>query len=599
MEIRNIAIIAHVDHGKTTLMDAIMKQVGVAKEGFSMDSNALEQERGITIYAKNASITYKDTKINIVDTPGHADFGSEVERVLRSIDTVLLLVDAQEGPMPQTRFVLKKSLELGMKPIVLINKIDKPAARPKEVMDEILELFIELGATDEQLDFTTIYSIGRQGIAKRKLEDESTDLCPLLDTIIELVPPAKSDTSAPLRMQPFNLAYDSYTGRLGLGRIYEGTIKVGQNVTIKKPTGEVRIGKVTKLYTFEGLDRKEVNEAGAGDIAMVAGLPDIFIGETICENADQEPLHAINVDEPTIALNFLVNNSPFAGREGKFVTTRQIRERLEKELEVNVGLRIDFNPPIIAGQPDTFKVFGRGELHVSVLLENMRREGFELQVSQPQVIIKEIEGIKSEPFEEVIADVRTEFSGEVIRKLSVRKGIMTNMTEREGITRLTFEIPTRGLLGYRGEFVIDTKGEGILSARFIEFRPHVGIIEKHEFGSMVSMENGEAVGFALWNLQERGVLYIGAGVPVYAGMILGNTSKGEDLEVNPTKGKVLSNYRSAGKDDAISLIPPFSLTIERGLEIMHEDDYLEITPESVRLRKKLLTANDRSKAKRS
>lgn len=595
MQIRNIAIIAHVDHGKTTLMDAIMKQVGLAKEGFSMDSNALELERGITIYAKNAAIIYKDTKINIVDTPGHADFGSEVERVLRSIDTVLLLVDAQEGPMPQTRFVLKKSLELGMKPIVLINKIDKPASRPKEVMDEILELFIELRATDEQLDFHTIYSIGRQGIAKRNLEDESTDLSPLLDAILELVPPALSKIDAPLRMQPFNLAYDSYTGRLGLGRIYEGTIKVGQNVVIKKHTGETRTGKVTKLYTFEGLDRKEVEEAGAGDIAMVAGLPDIFIGETICENLDQEPLHAINVDEPTIALNFLVNNSPFAGREGKFVTTRQIRERLEKELEVNVGLRIDFNPPVIAGQPDTFKVFGRGELHVSVLLENMRREGFELQVSQPQVIIKEIDGVKSEPFEEVTVDVKSEFAGEVIQKLSTRKGIMTNMLEREGITRITFEIPTRGLLGYRGEFVIDTKGEGILSARFIDFKAHVGPIEKHEFGSMVSMENGEAVGFALWNLQERGTLYIGAGISVYEGMILGNTSKGEDLEVNPCKGKVLSNYRSAGKDDAIALIPPYSLSIERGLEIMHETDYLEITPESVRLRKQKLKKNDRDK----
>jgi len=600
MEIRNIAIIAHVDHGKTTLMDGIMKQLGVAKEGFSMDSNALELERGITIYAKNASIEYKGTKINIVDTPGHADFGSEVERVLRSIDTVLLLVDAQEGPMPQTRFVLKKSLELGMKPIVLINKIDKPAARPKEVLDEILELFIELGATDEQLDFTTIYSIGRQGIAKRKLEDVSTNLDPLLDTILELVPAAPSNTTIPLRMQPFNLAYDSYTGRLGLGRIYEGKIKVGQNVVIKKPTGETRTGKVTKLYTFKGLDREEVNEAIAGDIVMIAGLADIFIGETICETPDQEPLHAINVDEPTIALNFLVNNSPFAGREGKFVTTRQIRERLEKELEVNVGLRIDFSPVVLPGQPDTFKVFGRGELHVSILLETMRREGFEVQVSQPQVIIKEIDGVKNEPFEEVTADVRSDVAGEVIRKLSMRKGLMTNMVEREGITRLTFEIPTRGLLGYRGEFVVDTRGEGILSARFIGFRPHVGIIEKHEFGSMISMENGDAVGFALWNLQERGVLYIGAGVPVYEGMVLGNTSKGDDLEVNPCRGKVLSNYRSSGKDESITLIPPFTLSIERGLEIMHNDDYLEITPESVRLRKQQLKKSDRDKgAKKS
>ncbi|MEK7607602.1 MAG: translational GTPase TypA [Patescibacteria group bacterium] len=579
MEIRNIAIIAHVDHGKTTLMDGIMKQSGVAKEGFSMDSNALEQERGITIYAKNASIEYKGTKINIVDTPGHADFGSEVERVLRSIDTVLLLVDAQEGPMPQTRFVLKKSLELGMKPIVLINKIDKPAARPREVMDEILELFIELGATDEQLNFKTIYSIGRQGMAKRNLTDDSRDLTPLLDTIIELVSPAPSNINIPLRMQPFNLAYDSYTGRLALGRIYEGRVRVGQNVFIKKPTGETRTGKVTKLYTFLGLDRKEVDEAYAGDICLLAGLPDIFIGETICESNNQIPLPAIAVDEPTIALNFMVNNSPFAGREGKFITTRQIRGRLEKELEVNVGLRIEFS------DGDTFKVYGRGELHISILLENMRREGFELQVSQPQVIIKEIKGIKSEPFEEVLADVRKEISGEVIKKLSLRKGIMTNMREHTGITRMTFEIPTRGLLGYRSEFVVDTKGEGILSSHFIGFRPHVGVIEKHEFGSMISMENGNAVGFALWNLQERGTLYITAGVPVYEGMIIGNTSKGNNLDVNPCKGKVMSNYRSAGKDEAIDLTPPFTLTIERALEIMHESDYLEITPASVRLRR--------------
>lgn len=600
MEIRNIAIIAHVDHGKTTLMDGIMKQAGVAKDGFSMDSNALEQERGITIYAKNASIEYKGTKINIIDTPGHADFGSEVERVLRSIDTVLLLVDAQEGPMPQTRFVLKKSLELGMKPIVVINKIDKPAARPKECLDEILELFIELGATDAQLDFHTIYAIGRQGIAKRHLEDDSKDLTPLLDSILELVPPAPSDTSKPLRMQPFNLAYDSYTGRLGLGRIYEGKIREGQNVFIKKPTGETRTGKVTKLYSFTGLDREEVDEAGAGDIVMVAGLSDIFIGETICEDESQEPLHAINVDEPTIALNFLVNNSPFAGREGKFVTTRQIRERLEKELEVNVGLKINFSPAPGEGIPgvDTFKVYGRGELHISILLETMRREGFELQVSQPQVIIKEIDGIKCEPFEEVTADVRNEVSGEVIRKLSQRKGIMTHMFERDGITRLTFEIPTRGLLGYRGEFVVDTRGEGILSSRFVGFRPHVGVIEKHEFGSMISMETGDSVGFALWNLQERGVLYIGAGVPVYEGMIIGNTSKGDDLDVNPCKGKVMSNYRSAGKDEAIDLIPPFTLTIERGLEIMHESDFLEITPQSIRLRKQYLKKVDRDKASR-
>lgn len=592
MDIRNIAIIAHVDHGKTTLTDALMKQTGmITADGASMDSNALEQERGITIYAKNTSVNYKGTKINIVDTPGHADFGSEVERVLRSIDTVLLLVDAQEGPMPQTRFVLKKSLELGLKPIVIINKIDKPAARPDEVHEEILELFIELGANDAQLDFPLVYAIGRQGIAKKKLTDESTDLSPLLDTILEKVPVAGSDSSAPLRMQPFNLAYDNFLGRLAVGRIYEGSIKTGDNVIVKKTTGEIVKGKITKLFTFEGIKRTEIDIATAGDIVMVAGLPTIYIGDTVCVNEGQTLLPAIAIDEPTISLNFLVNDSTFAGREGKFVTTRQIKDRLEKELEVNVGLKVDF-------QNDYYRVFGRGELHISILLETMRREGFELQVSQPQVIIKEIEGVKSEPFEEVTVDVRTELSGGVIEKLTRRKGMLTNMKDTDGACRLTFDIPTRGLLGYRGEFVIDTKGNGILSARFVGFRPYAGPINKHTFGSMISMETGKSVAFALWNLQERGILYIGPGTDVYAGMIVGNVTKGDDLDVNPMKAKVMSNYRSSGKDEAIDLVPPFLLTIERGLEIMQEDEYLEITPKNVRLRKQALTRNDRAKLAR-
>lgn len=593
MDIRNIAIIAHVDHGKTTLTDALMKQTGmITADGASMDSNALEQERGITIYAKNTSVNYKGTKINIVDTPGHADFGSEVERVLRSIDTVLLLVDAQEGPMPQTRFVLKKSLELGLKPIVIINKIDKPAARPDEVHEEILELFIELGANDAQLDFPLVYAIGRQGIAKKKLTDESTDLSPLLDTILEKVPVAGSDSSAPLRMQPFNLAYDNFLGRLAVGRIYEGSIKTGDNVIVKKTSGEIVKGKITKLFTFEGIKRTEIDIATAGDIVMVAGLPTIYIGDTVCVNESQTLLPAIAIDEPTISLNFLVNDSTFAGREGKFVTTRQIKDRLEKELEVNVGLKVDF-------QNDYYRVFGRGELHISILLETMRREGFELQVSQPQVIIKEIEGVKSEPFEEVTVDVRTELSGGVIEKLTRRKGMLTNMKDTDGACRLTFDIPTRGLLGYRGEFVIDTKGNGILSARFVGFRPYAGPISKHTFGSMISMETGKSVAFALWNLQERGILYIGPGTDVYAGMIVGNVTKGDDLDVNPMKAKVMSNYRSSGKDEAIDLVPPFLLTIERGLEIMQEDEYLEITPKNVRLRKQALTRNDRAKLART
>ena len=592
MEIRNIAIIAHVDHGKTTLTDALMRQTGmVTEEGISMDSNTLEKERGITIYSKNASLFYKDTKINIVDTPGHADFGSEVERVLRSIDSVVLVVDAQEGPMPQTRFVLKKSLELGLKPIVVINKIDKPAAQPDVVQEEVFELFLDLGASDEQLDFPVVYAIGREGIAKLHMEDEGKDLTPLLETILAKVHPANADVNAPVRVQSFNLGYDNFLGRLAIGRIYEGKIKVNDNVVIKKPTGETRTGRITKLYTFEGLSRKEVTEAEAGDIAMLAGLPDIFIGETICASADQEALPAISIDEPTISLNFLVNDSPFAGREGKFVTNKQLRERLEKELEINVGLRIDF-------EGDHYKVYGRGELHIAILLENMRREGYELQVSQPQVIIKDIDGVKSEPFEEVTIDVPDVSAGTIIEKMGRRKGTMTNMKQLNGQTRMIFEIPTRGLLGYRGEFVIDTKGEGIMSSRVIGFQPYAGEIQKRDVGSMISMATGKALGFSLANLQERGTLYIGPSTEVYEGMVVGNASKGLDMAVNPIKGKQLTNMRASGSDDAIQLTPAWELSIERGLEIMAEDEYLEITPKSVRLRKQYLTEVERKRASR-
>ncbi|MFO0718857.1 MAG: translational GTPase TypA [Candidatus Paceibacterota bacterium] len=582
MEIRNIAIIAHVDHGKTTLTDAIMKQTGAAEEGATMDSNALERERGITIYAKNTSISYKGTKINIVDTPGHSDFGSEVERVLRSIDTVLLVVDAQEGPMPQTRFVLKKSLELGLKPIVIVNKIDKPAARPKEVVDEVLELFFDLGASDEQMNFTTVYAVGRDGTAKMNLEDEAKDLTPLLETILKQVPPAPSDTSAPLRMQTFNLGYDNFLGRLAVCRVYEGKIKVGEPVVVKKVDGTNYSGKLIKIFTFEGIQKKEINEATAGDIVMIAGLPQIYIGETICQNVDQEALPAIKIDEPTISLNFLVNDSPFAGREGKYVTGRQIRDRLEKELEINVGLKVNFN------EGEHFTVYGRGELHIAILLENMRREGFELQVSQPNVILKEIDGVTYEPFEEVIVDVPDESAGAVIARLGERKGILTNMKQEQGHQRIIFEIPTRGLLGYRGQFVIDTKGEGIISSRFTEFKPHVGEIKKQSYGSMVSMAGGKALAFSLANLQERGVLYIEPTTEVYEGMIVGNVTKGDTMYVNPTKGKQLTNMRASGSDEGIFLVPAFKLSIERAMEIMAEDDFIEITPESVRLRKKSL-----------
>ena len=592
MEIRNIAIIAHVDHGKTTLTDAIMRQTGEFVEGMSMDSNTLEKERGITIYAKNTATFYNGTKINIVDTPGHADFGSEVERVLRSIDSVLLVVDAQEGPMPQTRFVLKKSLELGFRPIVVINKIDKPAANPNLVEEQVLELFMELGASDEQLDFTVVYAIGREGIAKKFITDESKDLTPLLDTILEEVPAAPSLINTPLRAQPFNLGYDNFLGRLAVSRVYEGKVKVGETVYIKKPSGEMRSGKITKIFTFKGIAKIEAEEASAGDIAIIAGLPDIYIGETITTDQGAEPLPAIKVDEPTIALNFLVNNSPFAGREGKFVTSRQIRERLEKELEINVGLKIDFSPS------DSFRVFGRGELHVAILLENMRREGYELQVSQPQVILKEEGGVTMEPYEEATIDVPNEFQGAVIERLGKRAAVMTGMTAHDTMARLTFEGPTRGLLGYRGQFMIDTKGEGIFSSRVIGFKPHAGKIEKRAVGSMISMTSGKALGYALWNLQERGTLYIGPGTEVYEGMVIGNTSKGEEMSVNPTKGKQLTNVRASGTDEAINLVPPFELTIERGLEIMSEDEFLEITPSSTRLRKQYLNDSERAKARR-
>jgi len=593
MEIRNIAIIAHVDHGKTAITDALMKQTGmVSDESASMDSDVLEKERGITIYSKNASIFYKGAKINIVDTPGHADFGSEVERVLRSIDSVLLVVDAQEGPMPQTKFVLKKSLELGLKPIVILNKIDKPAANPDAAHDQVLELFMDLGASEEQLDFKVIYAIGRDGIAKKNLKDDSKDLTPLLDMILEEVPPAPSNTFVPFKMQPFNLGYDDFLGRLAIGRIYEGTVRSGEKVIVKKPSGETRTAFITKISTFYGIERREVKKAEAGDIVMIAGIDDIYIGETICADAGQDPLPAITIDEPTIAINFLVNNSPFAGREGKFVTIRHIRERLKKELEVNVGLRVDFS------SNDSFQVFGRGEMHLAILLENMRREGYELQISQPQVIIKQEDGIKKEPFEEAVIDVPDEFSGTVIEKMSKRKGVMLDMKFRNGNARLIFEIPTRGLLGYKNEFIMDTRGEGILCARVIGFKPCAGSIEKRSAGSMVSMTTGKALGFSLYNLQDRGRLYIGPNIEVYEGMVIGNASKGVDLNVNPIKGKHLTNMRASGSDEALRLVPHIEVTLERGMEIMAEDEYLEITPKSVRLRKKLLTKNERTTAKR-
>jgi len=591
MEIRNIAIIAHVDHGKTTLTDMILKQTGMNEANVSMDSNALEQERGITIYAKNTSVFYKDTKINILDTPGHADFGSEVERVLRSIDSVLLIVDAAEGPMPQTKFVLKKSLELGLKPILVLNKIDKPGSDVQKAHDEVYELFFDLGATDEQLDFETVYAIGRDGTAKLKMEDELKDLSPLLDLILEKVPAASDSAkdSAPLQAQVFNLAYDNFLGRMGVCRVYSGTLKDGSTITAKAIDGQNFTGRVTKLFTFEGFEKKAVSEATTGDIVMLAGIPDIYIGHTLVDDVATENLSEIHVDEPTLSLNMFVNDSPFGGKTGKFLTSRQIRDRLEKELEVNVGLKVDF------GSGAEFKVFGRGELHLAVLLEQMRREGFELAVSQPEIIVKEIDGQKCEPYEEATVLVPEEFQGAVIEKMGNRKGVMMDMKQERGQTRILFRVPTRGLLGYRNEFIVDTKGEGILTSVFLEFAPYAGEIKKTEYGSMVSMANGKSLAFSLGTLQERGVLYISPTVEVYEGMVIGYTSKGDDMMVNPTKGKQLTNMRSSGTDGITQLTPPFDLSLERALGMMRDDEYLEITPENVRLRKKYLTESERKK----
>jgi GTP-binding protein len=596
MEIRNIAIIAHVDHGKTTLTDGLLEQTGMVTRGVSMDSNDLEKERGITIYAKNTSVMYKDTKINILDTPGHADFGSEVERVLRSVDSVCLIVDAAEGPMPQTKFVLKKSLELGLKPMVILNKIDKPAADIEMAEEAIYELFFELGATEEQLDFPVVYAKGRDGQATRDKNslDKMDNLFPILDLVLEHVPNVATAEaqSGNLQAQVFNLAYDNFLGRLGIMRVYQGSLKDAQVVTVKNHDGKSFTGKITKLFTFQGLERIEIKEAQAGDIVMIAGIPDIFIGQTLVDNDATELLPAITVDEPTISLSMFVNDSPFAGKVGKLLTSRQIRERLEKELEINVGLIIDFSDQA------RFKIFGRGELHLAVLIENMRREGFELAVSQPEVIIKEINGVKSEPFEEATILVPEEFAGAVIEKLGKRKGLMQEMTPTDAGTKLVFHVPTRGLMGYRNEFIIDTKGEGIFTTVFHSFMPYVGMIERSEFGSMVSMATGKALGFSLANLQQRGVLYIDPNTEVYEGQVIGYTSKGEEMMVNPTKGKQLTNMRASGTDENIKLIPPFLLSLERGLGMMGDDEYLEVTPDAVRLRKEFLKESDRKRGGR-
>ncbi|MEK7590873.1 MAG: translational GTPase TypA [Patescibacteria group bacterium] len=596
MTIRNIAIIAHVDHGKTTLVDALLKQGGAFEahevvQELVMDSNDQERERGITIYAKNASIHYKDCRINIVDTPGHADFGSEVERILRTVDSVLLLVDAQEGPMPQTKFVLMKSLQLGMKPIVIINKIDKPAARPLKVVDMVFDLFVKLGARDDQLDFPYLFTIAREGIAKKKLEDTSKDLNPLFDLILEHVPPANQNTAAVFRMQPASLDYDNYVGRLAVGRVVEGELTAGAKVYIKANGKPTRTARVTKIFAYQGIRRVEVKNASAGDIVTLSGIPDINVGETITTEENAEILPAIEIDPPTVSMNFLVNNSPFAGKEGKLVTTRHIKTRLEKEKETNVGLVVEE----IAGT-DSYKVSGRGELHLSVLLEKMRREGFELQVSRPQVIMRDGPKGKEEPMEQVIIDVPEECTGTVIDLLSRRKGELVDMKTEAAHTRLEFKVPTRGLLGFRGEFIIETRGEGILTHSFMSYEPYKGDLPDRTRGSIISMLHGTATAYDIWKIQERGAMFITPGTVMYAGMIIGESAKDQDLVVNLTKGKKLTNVRASGSDEAIQLTPVQPMTLEQALEYIADDELVEVTPKSIRLRKKILVEHERKRA---
>lgn len=593
---RNIAIIAHVDHGKTTLVDALLKQSGVFRDNEAvevcvMDSNDQEKERGITIYAKNTAVFYKDVKINIVDTPGHADFGSEVERVLRMVDSVCLVVDAYEGPMPQTKFVLKKALSLWLRPIVIINKIDKPTARPDEVVDMLFDLFVQLGATDEQLDFPVVYAIAREGIAVRKLTDEKKDISPIFDVILEHVAAADNDLEKPFRMQIANLAYDNYLGRLGIGRVYEGVVKVGQTVTILGNNGVKRSGKISKCFTSLGLKRNEVTTAEAGDIVTIAGISDIYVGETVSSVPEFEPMPAITIDEPTLKMEFRVNDSPFAGKEGKYVTSRNIRERLEKELEMNVGLKVDFE----GSDGNGYNVSGRGELHLSVLIESMRREGFELCVGAPQVIFHEEGGKKQEPIEQVTVFVPESDAGSIIEALGKRKGLVKNMDTKNGITNLEFEVPTRGLLGFRSQFVTQTKGEGIIYSAFSHYEDYKGTIEKREVGSMISGVGGSAMAYSLWKLEERGPIFIDPQTEVYEGMVIGEHLKWGDLVVNPTKNKQLTNMRASGTDEAVRLTPPRKFTLEEALDYISSSEYVEVTPLNIRIRKKGLTEAERKR----
>ena len=593
--IRNIAVIAHVDHGKTTIVDELLKQSGTFDERANigervMDSNDIEKERGITILSKNTAIKYKDTKINIIDTPGHADFGGEVERVLKMVDGVLLLVDAQEGVMPQTKFVVKKALSLGLRPIVVVNKIDKPAADPDRVVNEIFDLFVALDANDEQLEFPVIYAAAKNGFARYSLDDTNNDMQPLFETIVSHVPRPSGDNANPLQLQVFTLDYDNYVGKIGIARIFNGKIAKNQSVMLAKADGTKVTGRISKLIGFLGLDRIDIDEAGTGDIVAIAGFEALDVGDSIVDPANPIPLEALHIEEPTLSVIFSVNDGPLAGTEGKFVTSNKIDERLAAEMKTNIAMRYE---NVGEGK---FKVSGRGELQITILAENMRREGFEFCLGRPEVIVKEINGVKCEPFEHLVIDAPDDCTGTVIEKLGRKKAEMKVMNPTgDGQTRIEFEIPARGLIGFRSQFLTDTKGEGVMNHSFLEFRPLTGNVEKRQNGALVSMEDGVALGYSLWNLQDRGVLFIAPQAKVYVGMIIGEHSRPNDLEVNPIKGKNLTNVRASGSDDAIKLVPPRTLNLERALEWIEEDELVEVTPISIRVRKRYLDPNVRKR----
>ncbi|GAA8676638.1 translational GTPase TypA [Helicobacter pylori] len=596
--IRNIAVIAHVDHGKTTLVDGLLSQSGTFSEREKvdervMDSNDLERERGITILSKNTAIYYRDTKINIIDTPGHADFGGEVERVLKMVDGVLLLVDAQEGVMPQTKFVVKKALSFGICPIVVVNKIDKPAAEPDRVVDEVFDLFVAMGASDKQLDFPVVYAAARDGYAMKSLDDEKKNLEPLFETILEHVPSPSGSVDEPLQMQIFTLDYDNYVGKIGIARVFNGSVKKNESVLLMKSDGSKENGRITKLIGFLGLARTEIENAYAGDIVAIAGFNAMDVGDSVVDPTNPMPLDPMHLEEPTMSVYFAVNDSPLAGLEGKHVTANKLKDRLLKEMQTNIAMKCE---EMGEGK---FKVSGRGELQITILAENLRREGFEFSISRPEVIIKEENGVKCEPFEHLVIDTPQDFSGAIIERLGKRKAEMKAMNPMsDGYTRLEFEIPARGLIGYRSEFLTDTKGEGVMNHSFLEFRPFSGSVESRKNGALISMENGEATAFSLFNIQERGTLFINPQTKVYVGMVIGEHSRDNDLDVNPIKSKHLTNMRASGSDDAIKLTPPRTMVLERALEWIEEDEILEVTPLNLRIRKKILDPNMRKRAKK-